>query len=52
MLGFTYLTAYTTSKAGALALTRAMAADGVGDHIRVNAIVPGTMDMPMNAPST
>jgi len=28
---------------------RSMAVDYAGDHIRVNAVVPGTMDTPMNA---
>ncbi len=46
--GFTNLTAYSTSKAGVLGLMRAMAADYASDNIRVNAIVPGTMDTPMN----
>jgi NAD(P)-dependent dehydrogenase (short-subunit alcohol dehydrogenase family) len=49
MRGFTNLTAYSTSKGGVIALTRAMAADYSRDHIRVNAIVPGTIDTPMNA---
>lgn len=49
ILGFTNMTAYSTSKAGILGLMRAMAADYAGDNIRVNAIVPGTMDTPMNA---
>jgi meso-butanediol dehydrogenase / (S,S)-butanediol dehydrogenase / diacetyl reductase len=49
MLGFTRLTAYSTSKGGVFGLTRAMAADYAQDHIRVNAIVPGTIDTPMNA---
>lgn len=49
MLGFTNLTAYSASKAGILGLMRAMAADYAGDNIRVNAIIPGTMDTPMNA---
>jgi NAD(P)-dependent dehydrogenase (short-subunit alcohol dehydrogenase family) len=49
MLGFTRLTAYSTSKGGTLGLMRAMAADYAPEHIRVNAIVPGTMDTPMNA---
>jgi NAD(P)-dependent dehydrogenase (short-subunit alcohol dehydrogenase family) len=49
MRGYQNLTAYSTSKGGILALTRAMAADYSRDHIRVNAIVPGTIDTPMNA---
>ena len=49
MRGFTNLTAYSTSKGGVIALTRAMAADYSREHIRVNAIVPGTIDTPMNA---
>ncbi len=44
------LTAYSTSKAGIFGLTRAMAAAYARDGIRVNALVPGTMDTPMNAP--
>jgi len=47
--GFEGLTAYSTSKGGIAALTRAMAADYSRYHIRVNAIVPGTMDTPMNS---
>ena len=43
------LTAYSASKAGVMGLTRAMAAAHARDHIRVNSIVPGTMDTPMNA---
>lgn len=46
--GFTRLTAYSASKGGVLALMRAMAADYAPHHIRVNAIVPGTIDTPMN----
>ena len=42
------LTAYSASKAGVMGLTRAMAAAHARDHIRVNSIVPGTMDTPMN----
>ena len=49
MRGFRNLTAYSTSKGGIIALTRAMAADYSQDRIRVNAIVPGTIDTPMNA---
>src|ERR1035438_313179 len=47
--GFTRLTAYSASKGGVLGLMRAMAADYAPHHIRVNAIVPGTIDTPMNA---
>jgi NAD(P)-dependent dehydrogenase (short-subunit alcohol dehydrogenase family) len=49
IFGFTRLTAYSTSKGGVLGLMRAMAVDYAPDHIRVNAIVPGTIDTPMNA---
>jgi NAD(P)-dependent dehydrogenase (short-subunit alcohol dehydrogenase family) len=47
--GFTRLAAYSASKGGVLALMRSVAADYAGDGIRVNAIIPGTMDTPMNA---
>jgi NAD(P)-dependent dehydrogenase (short-subunit alcohol dehydrogenase family) len=43
------LTAYSSSKGGVLGLTRVMAASYARDHIRVNSIIPGTMDTPMNA---
>jgi NAD(P)-dependent dehydrogenase (short-subunit alcohol dehydrogenase family) len=43
------LTAYSTSKAGVMGLMRVMAAAHARDKIRVNSIVPGTMDTPMNA---
>jgi NAD(P)-dependent dehydrogenase (short-subunit alcohol dehydrogenase family) len=46
--GFKRLTAYSASKGGVLGLMRAMAVDYAPDRIRVNAIVPGTMDTPMN----
>lgn len=49
MRGFKDLTAYSTSKGAIIALTRAMAADYSQYHIRVNALVPGTTDTPMNA---
>jgi len=42
------LTAYSASKAGIFGLTRAMAAAYARDGIRVNVLVPGTMDTPMN----
>jgi NAD(P)-dependent dehydrogenase (short-subunit alcohol dehydrogenase family) len=47
--GYQGLTAYSVSKGGITALTRALAADYSRHHIRVNAIVPGCMDTPMNA---
>jgi NAD(P)-dependent dehydrogenase (short-subunit alcohol dehydrogenase family) len=49
IFGFTRLTAYSASKGGVFGLMRAMAADYAPHHIRVNAIVPGTIDTPMNA---
>jgi NAD(P)-dependent dehydrogenase (short-subunit alcohol dehydrogenase family) len=42
------LTAYSTSKAGIFGLTRVMAAAYARDGIRVNSVIPGTMDTPMN----
>jgi len=47
--GFKGLAAYSASKGGVFALMRSMAVDYAEDHIRVNAIVPGTTDTPMNA---
>jgi NAD(P)-dependent dehydrogenase (short-subunit alcohol dehydrogenase family) len=43
------LTAYSASKAGVIGLTRVMAAAYARNGIRVNSIVPGTMDTPMNS---
>jgi NAD(P)-dependent dehydrogenase (short-subunit alcohol dehydrogenase family) len=37
---------YSASKGAVSALTRAMAADGLADGIRVNAVCPGTADTP------
>ena len=42
------LTAYSTSKAGIMGLTRVLAAAYARDNVRVNSIIPGTMDTPMN----
>ena len=50
LFGFTRLTAYSTSKGGVVGLMRSMGADYAPDNIRVNAIVPGTIDTPMNGP--
>ena len=42
------LTAYSVSKGGINGMTRVMAAAYAPNNIRVNSIVPGTMDTPMN----
>jgi NAD(P)-dependent dehydrogenase (short-subunit alcohol dehydrogenase family) len=42
--------AYSASKGGVLAMMRVMAADYIGAGIRVNMVVPGLIDTPMNAP--
>jgi NAD(P)-dependent dehydrogenase (short-subunit alcohol dehydrogenase family) len=42
--------AYTASKGGLIALTRAMAAEWGAYGIRVNCLCPGPIDTPMNAP--
>jgi NAD(P)-dependent dehydrogenase (short-subunit alcohol dehydrogenase family) len=44
------LTAYSTSKAGVMGLARVTAIAYAHQNIRVNSIVPGTMDTPMNVP--
>lgn len=41
--------AYSTSKGGVIALTRAMARSHAQDHVRVNCIVPGPVYTPMVA---
>jgi len=41
------IAAYAASKGGLLALTRSMAIEFAGNHIRVNAILPGAVDTPM-----
>ena len=42
------LTAYSVSKGGIAGLTKVMAAAYARNNIRVNSVVPGTMDTPMN----
>lgn len=42
------LTAYSASKAGIIGLSRAMASGYARNNIRVNVVIPGTMDTPMN----
>lgn len=39
--------AYSASKGGSLALTRALAVDHADEGIRVNAVLPGSVDTPM-----
>jgi NAD(P)-dependent dehydrogenase (short-subunit alcohol dehydrogenase family) len=46
LVGFRNRAAYCASKGAVIALTRALAVDHVGDHIRVNAVCPGTVDTP------
>jgi 2-keto-3-deoxy-L-fuconate dehydrogenase len=46
LVGLRNRVAYSASKGAVVALTRALAADHVGDHIRVNAVCPGTVDSP------
>jgi NAD(P)-dependent dehydrogenase (short-subunit alcohol dehydrogenase family) len=41
------IAAYSASKGGLLALTRAMAIEFAADNIRANAILPGAVDTPM-----
>jgi NAD(P)-dependent dehydrogenase (short-subunit alcohol dehydrogenase family) len=43
----TNVAAYTASKGGVNALTRAMALDHAGENIRVNAVCPASVDTPM-----
>ncbi len=43
----TNVAAYAASKAAVLGLTRATALDFAGDGIRVNAVLPGSVDTPM-----
>jgi NAD(P)-dependent dehydrogenase (short-subunit alcohol dehydrogenase family) len=49
LMGFAPLTAYSASKGGIHGLTRVMAVTYAPHKIRVNCIIPGTMDTRMNA---
>ena len=46
MIGLRNRAAYCASKGAVIALTRALAVDHVGEHVRVNCICPGTVDSP------
>lgn len=50
LVGLTGADAYTASKGGIVALTRAMAVEWARQGIRVNCLCPGPIDTPMNAP--
>jgi NAD(P)-dependent dehydrogenase (short-subunit alcohol dehydrogenase family) len=47
LVGAPGATAYSASKGGILALTRAMAMEHVGEGIRVNCVCPGPVDTPI-----
>jgi NAD(P)-dependent dehydrogenase (short-subunit alcohol dehydrogenase family) len=47
LVGAAGATAYSASKGGVLALTRAMAIEHVGEGIRVNCVCPGPVDTPI-----
>jgi NAD(P)-dependent dehydrogenase (short-subunit alcohol dehydrogenase family) len=47
LAGTSNLVAYSASKGGVIALTRALAIEHAPDKIRVNAICPGAIDTPM-----
>jgi NAD(P)-dependent dehydrogenase (short-subunit alcohol dehydrogenase family) len=46
----TLVPGYSAAKAGIIAVTRTLAVKWAKDDIRVNAVVPGTIDTPMTAP--
>jgi 2-keto-3-deoxy-L-fuconate dehydrogenase len=46
LVGLRNRAAYSASKGAVLSLTRALAIDHIDDHVRVNAVCPGTVDSP------
>jgi 2-keto-3-deoxy-L-fuconate dehydrogenase len=46
MIGLPRRVAYSATKGAILAMTRAMATDLIHDGVRVNAVIPGTVDTP------
>ena len=46
----TIASGYSAAKAGIIALTRTLAVKWAKEGIRVNVVVPGTIDTPMTAP--
>lgn len=47
LMGIPNISIYTASKGGIISMTRALAADHVGDGIRVNCVCPGPVETPL-----